>query len=242
MGNTAMGYTALFNNNANYNTAVGSAALSNNTMGGNNTALGYFALSGVTLGGGNIAIGSAAAQNVAGSGSFNIEIGNQGVPTDSNVTRIGTPGEQLSTFIAGINNSTITGSPVLVNSSGQLGVLLSSQRYKEDIQDMGTASDALMRLRPVTFHYKRPAEDGRKPLNYGLIAEEVVKIYPELVVYGEHGEIESVQYHQLPALLLNELQQQHRLFRIWRSESPIWRDYCGISCSQPPVAEPKFPV
>jgi hypothetical protein len=210
MGNTALGYTALFNNNANYNTAVGIAALSNNTMGGNNTALGYFALSGVTIGGGNIAIGSAAGQNVAGSGSYNIEIGNQGTPTDANVTRIGTPGIQMSTFIAGINNSMVTGAPVLVNSIGQLGVLLSSRRYKEDIRDMGKASDALMQLRPVTFHYKRPAEDGRKPLNYGLIAEEVAKVYPELVVYGEHGEIQSVQYHQLPALLLNELQKQHQ--------------------------------
>ncbi|MGI9071076.1 MAG: tail fiber domain-containing protein [Bryobacteraceae bacterium] len=210
MGNTALGYTALFNNNANYNTAVGIAALSNNTMGGNNTALGYFALSSLTTGGWNIAIGTSAGQNVAGSGSYNIEIGNQGTPTDSNVTRIGTPGDQMSTFIAGINNSSVAGLPVLVNSLGQLGVLLSSKRYKEDIQDMGKASDALMRLHPITFHYKRAAEDGRKPLNYGLIAEEVARIYPELVVYGDHGQIESVQYHQLPALLLNELQKQHQ--------------------------------
>jgi Chaperone of endosialidase len=210
MGNTALGYTALFNNNANYNTAVGIAALSNNTMGGSNTALGYFALSSVATGGGNIAIGSGAGQNVAGSGSYTIEIGNSGMPTDSNVVRIGTPGEQLSTFIAGINTSTITGSAVLVNSSGQLGVLVSSERYKEDIQDMGKQSDALMRLRPVSFRYKRAADDGSKPLNYGLIAEEVAKIYPELVVYGDKGEIESIQYHQFPALLLNEVQKQHQ--------------------------------
>jgi hypothetical protein len=210
MGNTALGYTALYNNNANYNTAVGIAALSNNTMGGNNTALGYFALSSVTSGGGNIAIGSGAGQNVAGSGSYTIEIGNSGTPTDSNVVRIGTPGEHLSTFIAGINTSTITGSAVLVNSSGQLGVLASSERYKEDVRDMGKASDALMRLRPVSFRYKRAAQDGGKALNYGLIAEEVAKIYPELVVYGADGEIESVQYHQLPALLLNEVQKEHQ--------------------------------
>jgi hypothetical protein len=209
MGNTAVGYTALFNNNANYNTAVGIAALSGNTMGGTNTALGYFALSNVTTGGGNIAIGSSAGQNVAGSGSYTIEIGNSGTPTDSNVIRIGTPGEHLSTFIAGINTSTVTGSAVLVTPGGQLGVLLSSQRYKQDIQDMGKTSDALMRLRPVTFRYKHAAEDGRKQLNYGLIAEEVAKVYPELVVYGENGEVESVQYHEFPALLLNELQKQH---------------------------------
>jgi hypothetical protein len=209
-GNTALGYTALYNSNANNNTAVGTAALSNNTTGGSNTALGYFALSGVTSGGGNIAIGNGAGQNVAGSGSYAIEIGNSGTPTDSNIVRIGTPGDQLSTFIAGINTSTITGSAVLVNSNGQLGVLVSSQRYKEDIQDMGRGSDALMKLRPVSFRYKHAAEDGRKPLNYGLIAEEVAKIYPELIVYSDTGKIESVQYHQLPAMLLNEVQKQHQ--------------------------------
>jgi hypothetical protein len=209
IGNTAVGYTALFNNNANYNTGMGIAALSGNTMGGSNTAVGYFALANVTSGGGNIGIGSGAGQNVMGSGSYTIEIGNSGTPTDSNVVRIGTPGEHLSTFIAGISTSTITGSAVLVNSNGQLGVLLSSQRYKEDVHDIGNVSDALMRLRPVSFRYKHATEDGRKPVNYGLIAEEVARIYPELVVYGENGEIESVQYHQLPALLLNELQKQH---------------------------------
>jgi hypothetical protein len=209
-GNTALGYTALFDNNANYNTAVGIAALSANTMGGNNTGVGYFALSNVTIGGGNIAVGSGAGQNVAGSGSYTIEIGNSGTVTDSNVIRIGTPGLQMSTFIAGINTATITGSAVLVNSSGQLGVLLSSERYKKDIQSMGTASDALMQLRPVTFRYTQPTDDGRQPLNYGLIGEEVAKIYPELVVYGTDGQVESVQYHQLPALLLNEVQKQYQ--------------------------------
>jgi hypothetical protein len=209
MANTALGYTALFNNNANYNTAVGSAALSNNTMGGSNTAVGNFALASVTTGGGNIAIGSGAGQSVTGTGSYNIEIGNSGTATDSNVVRIGTPGQQLSTFIAGINTSTVTGSAVLVNSNGQLGVLLSSQRYKEDIHDMGNASDALMRLRPVTFRYKHTTENGRKALNYGLVAEEVAKVYPELVVYGEKGQVESIQYHEFAALLLNELQKQH---------------------------------
>jgi hypothetical protein len=164
----------------------------------------------VTIGGGNIAVGSGAGQNVAGSGSYTIEIGNSGTVTDSNVIRIGTPGLQMSTFIAGINTATITGSAVLVNSSGQLGVLLSSERYKKEIQDMGNASDALMRLRPVTFRYKRAAEDGSKPLHYGLIAEEVAKVYPQLVIYDQKGEVESVQYHELPALLLNEVQKQYQ--------------------------------
>ncbi len=212
-GNTALGYTALFDNNASYNTAVGIAALSGNTMGGNNTGVGYFALSSVTTGGGNIGIGSGAGQNVAGSGSYTIEIGNSGTVTDSNVIRIGTPGEQISTFIAGINNATITGSAVLVNPNGQLGVLLSSERYKKDIQDMGTASDALMQLRPVTFRYKQSTDDGSQRLNYGLIGEEVAKIYPDLVVYGTDGQVESVQYHQLPALLLNEVQKQYQIIQ-----------------------------
>lgn len=218
-GNTALGYTALYYNQASNNTAVGLAALANSTTGTANTALGYFALSNLTVGGDNIAIGSGAGENVAGSGSYNIEIGNQGTATDSNVIRIGTPGQQSSTYIAGINNASITGSAVLINANGQLGTLLSSRVYKEDIQEMGQASDALMRLRPVTFRYKQPAENGSKPLHYGLIAEEVAKVYPGLVVYGQNGKVESVQYHELPALLLNELQKEHE--RIQKLEERI---------------------
>ncbi|MBV9304285.1 MAG: tail fiber domain-containing protein [Acidobacteriaceae bacterium] len=208
-GNTAVGYTALYNNQASDNTAVGLAALANSTTAGGNTALGYFALSNVTIGGQNIAIGTGAGQNVGGSGSYNIEIGNPGTATDSNVIRIGASGQQTSTYIAGISNASVTGSAVLITTNGQLGTLLSSRVYKEDIQDIGPASEALMQLRPVTFRYKQPAEDGSKPLHYGLIAEEVAKIYPDLVVRDQAGRIQTVQYLELPALLLNEVQKQH---------------------------------
>jgi len=110
-----------------------------------------------------------------------------------------------------LGNSLSSASPVVINSNGQLGVEgVSSRRYKEEIQDMGEASEGLLRLRPVTFHYKKPDTDGSKPLEYGLIAEEVADVYPELVVRGKDGQVESVQYAKLPAMLLNELQKEHR--------------------------------
>lgn len=223
-GNTGVGYTALYNNNAGFNTAIGTAALANNTTGSNNTALGYFALSNTTTGGGNIAVGSGAGQNISGSGSYNIEIGNQGTSTDSNVIRLGTPGNQISTFIAGISNATVSGSAVLINSNGQLGIAPSSRDYKEDIQEMGTASDSLMLLRPVTFRYKEALEDGSKPLHYGLLAEEVAQVYPELVVTGHDGKIQSIEYHELPVLLLNEVQKQHKTIERQQDEIQSLKD------------------
>jgi hypothetical protein len=212
--NTAVGYTALFSNVASSNTALGTAALANNTTGNNNTALGFFALNASTIGGGNIGIGYGAAKAVT-SGSYNIEIGNQGTSTDSNVIRIGTSGQQMSTYIAGIANSGVSGaSAVLVDPvTGQLGVLLSAERFKEDVHDMDSASNALMKLHPVTFRYKQQEQRQTNGLQYGLIAEEVAKVYPDLVVYGRDGEVESVQYHELPALLLNELQKQHQTIK-----------------------------
>ena len=97
---------------------------------------------------------------------------------------------------------------VVVDSNGQLGTISSSRRFKEDIQDMGDASSGLMRLRPVTFHYKQPYQDGSKPIDYGLIAEEVAEVYPDLAVKGADGQIETVQYQKLVPMLLNELQKQ----------------------------------
>jgi hypothetical protein len=137
-------------------------------------------------------------------------IDNGGMSSDDHTIRIGT--DQTSTYIAGIlGNSLSSASPVVINSNGQLGVEgVSSRRYKEDIQDMGDASKGLQRLRPVTFHYKKSDADGSKPLEYGLIAEEVADVYPDLVVRGQDGQIESVQYQKLPAMLLNELQKEHR--------------------------------
>jgi Chaperone of endosialidase len=100
-----------------------------------------------------------------------------------------------------------TGSPVVVDSSGQLGTILSSIRYKEDVQDMGDASDGLLKLRPVTYRYKRPYADGSKPLDDELIAEEVNEIYPDLVVKDRDGQVQTVQYQKLVPMLLNELQK-----------------------------------
>ena len=116
-----------------------------------------------------------------------------------------------ATFIAGIRG-TSTGVAdaiaVLIDSAGQLGTVSSTRRVKEDIGDMGEASAALLQLRPVTFRYRQAMADGSKPLQYGLIAEEVAEVMPELVVYGADGQPQTVQYHVLPALLLNELQRQ----------------------------------
>jgi hypothetical protein len=86
----------------------------------------------------------------------------------------------------------------------------SSIRYKEDVRDMAGKSDGLMKLHPVAFRYKQPDEDGMKPLQFGLVAEEVADVYPELVVRGKDGAVDTMQYHQLLAMLLNELQKQHR--------------------------------
>jgi hypothetical protein len=118
----------------------------------------------------------------------------------------------LSTYIAGISGSlSAGGSQVLIDSTGHLGTFSSSRRYKEDIREIGDASNHLMDLQPVQFRYRQPASDGSKPLQYGLIAEDVATVYPELVVRDGNGQIESVQYHELPALLLNELQKEHRV-------------------------------
>src|SRR5208337_1170571 len=109
-------------------------------------------------------------------------------------------------FIAGISGASVTGAGVEVNSStGKLGIVMSSARYKRDIRDMGDKSSALLKLRPVSFRYN---SDPANTLQYGLVAEEVAKIYPELVVYGPDGKVMTVRYSMLSAMLLNELQKQ----------------------------------
>ena len=206
--NTAVGSGALINNSSIDNTAVGRGALGSNTSGDVNTALGWGALSNSITGSDNIAIGYAAGINVTNT-SNNIHVGNQGTATDSGTIRIGTPGGQTSAFVAGISNVNVSGVPVVVNSSGQLGVASSSRRYKEDIQDMGDASTGLLQLRPVTFRYKKPFNDWSKPIQYGLIAEEVAEVYPDLVARSADGQIETVKYQLLDSMLLNELQKQN---------------------------------
>jgi hypothetical protein len=180
-------------------------------LAGGNIALGLGALSVDTTGTNNIALGNLAANVVSNGNSNNIHIGSQGLAGDVNTIRIGTPGTQSSFFVAGVrgittfNNNAI---PVMIDSNGQLGTISSSRRFKEDIQDMGDASRDLMRLRPVTFRYKQPFADGSKPIQYGLIAEEVAEVYPDLVAYSADGQIETVKYQVLDSMLLNEFQHQ----------------------------------
>ncbi len=211
--NTATGMYALYNNNGNDNTATGWGALVDNTSGGENTAAGTAALGTSTAGNNNTALGFQAGVNVS-TGSNNIEIGNNGASGDANTIRIGStvllekPMSQNPTFIAGIFNSPLSGAAnVIVTSAGRLGVVASSARYKRDIRAMGERSQQLMRLRPVTFRYKQDPLGQRQ---YGLIAEEVAQVYPELVVRGAKGEVESVQYYELVPMLLNEVQKRQR--------------------------------
>jgi len=160
-------------------------------------------------------LGYSAGEYTAGNftGSNNIYIGSYVVPLtgdEANTIRIGND-EQSRTFIRCIYGIVVSGDAVYVDSDGQLGTLSSSRRFKEDIQDMGDATSDLMQLRPVTFHYKPEYADGQRTLQYGLIAEEVAEIYPELVQYDpKSGEPRTVSYHLMNAMLLNEVQGQQR--------------------------------
>ena len=204
--NTASGSFALSSNTTGFqNTATGVSALFSNSTGTNNMASGSFALNNTT-GSSNIGIGAGAGLNLT-TGNNNICIGNFGLAGESGTIRIGTA--QTATFVAGVNGVTTggTGTPVLIDANGQLGTVSSSARFKDAIQDMGEATEGLLKLRPVTFRYKAQPE-GRT--QFGLIAEEVEKVMPELVVCSSSGEVETVLYHEMPAMLLNELQKQQR--------------------------------
>jgi trimeric autotransporter adhesin len=159
-----------------------------------------------TTGGNNIGLGVGAGQYLT-TGSNNIDIDNSGVPAESNTIRIGTQATQTATFITGIFGKVLTGGgdAVVVSSAGQLGIAPSSARYKRDIHDMGTASAGLLKLRPVTFRYRQDPKGERQ---YGLIAEEVEHLYPELVSYDTDGKAQTVRYLELIPLLVNELQKQ----------------------------------
>ncbi len=207
--NTAIGYQTLTNNTVGgSNTAGGRGALRNNTTGNSNTAGGDSALFSNTTGSSNIALGASAGYNLT-TGNNNIMIGNVGVADEAGTIRIG--GTQTQTFIAGIAGATASdGFPVYINSSGQLGTLTSSRRFKDDIADMAQASSGLMKLRPVTFHYKSDHNPAGRALQYGLIAEEVAEVYPGLVAHSSNGRVETVMYQYLAPMLLNEYQKQQR--------------------------------
>jgi hypothetical protein len=158
-------------------------------------------------------LGSFAGTNIV-SGDHNIEIG-AGVGTgkgdEHSTIRIGTATEQTQTFIAGISGVGVAGSPVCVNGSDQLGTCPSSARFKEHIRDLGQSSRQIFQLRPVRFRYKTQGSEG--PDQYGLIAEEVNEVSPDLVGRGQDGQIDSVRYDKVNILLLSEVQKQHRMIR-----------------------------
>lgn len=208
--NTAVGWQALTNDWTGNNVAIGASALTSDQTGGNNTALGSFALESLMSGNANLALGVAAGVAYSGGESGNVLIANYGVAGESNTMRLGMTANQTRTFVAGIYGVTsASGVPVYVNSSGQLGTMTSSLRFKEDVADMGAASDELLELRPVTFHYKAPYDDGQGVLQYGLIAEEVAAVDPNLVQFGDDGQPLTVRYHLVNAMLLGEVQKLH---------------------------------
>ncbi len=231
--NSAFGYEALqANTTGGNNTAFGRQVLAANTTGFGNAGQGFNALTSNTTGYRNTAIGNDALQlNVAGiyntalgfqagvniTGSHNIDIGNAGSPGDSNTIRIGAttqvPGDSANnviaaTYIAGINGVQVSGMPVYVSASGQLGIgQPSSERFKRDVATMPKLSERLAKLRPVTFRYQA---DRAGTLQYGLIAEEVDKVYPELVIRDDQGKIQGVHYEELAPILLREVQSEQQ--------------------------------
>ena len=211
--NTANGYQALFSNTiGTENTAVGDEALHDNTVGFRNTASGQDALFNNTTGADNTANGVAAlALNTTG--SSNIALGflaGNGVTTANDVIAIGTSGANVSNscFIGNIFGVTVglSGIPVVIDSTGQLGTIVSSKRFKKEIQPMDKASEAILGLKPVTFHYK---SDNTSTPQFGLIAEEVAEVNPDLVVRDDNGEIYTVRYDAVNAMLLNEFLKEH---------------------------------
>ena len=211
--NTAIGAGTLLVNTAGNNTATGAGALLSNTTGDQNTAIGFDALRNTTNGSTNVGIGRGALVNNT-SGSGNVALGfNAGVlvTTANNVTAIDSVGANVSDscFIGNIFGVTTVnvGTPVLIDSAGQLGTISSSRRFKQEIKPMDEASAAILALKPVTFRYR---SDRSGTPQFGLIAEDVAEVNSDLVVRDENGEIYSVRYDQVNAMLLNEFLKEHR--------------------------------
>src|SRR5205823_5794887 len=176
--------------------------------GDNNTANGYLALFSNTTGHNNIALGDLAGFDLT-TGSYNINISNAGVPAESGTIRIGTPTIQTRAFIAGIGGTSLSGLPVVVASGGQLGVAASSACFKDLIKPMDNASEAILALKPVTFHYKQELDPDATP-QFGLVAEEVEKVNRDLVARDAKGKVYTVRYDAVNAMLLNEFLKEHR--------------------------------
>lgn len=207
--NSGFGTFALYlNSNGSGNSAFGWAALGLNGSGDNNTAVGIDALLQNTTGSNNTALGNSAGRNLT-TGDNNINIGNAGAAAESNTIRIGTQGTQTSTYIAGISGRTLdTGIPVVVDSNtGQLGITPSSQRFKTGIQPMEKASEAILSLKPVLFHYKNSKKSTPQ---FGLIAEEAAAIDPDLVTQDGEGQAYTVRYDAVNVMLLNEFLKEKK--------------------------------
>jgi hypothetical protein len=208
--NTATGIAALYSNSTgSANTASGWYALQFNTVGIQNTAYGAAALSHTTAGSGNIALGYQAGQNLT-TGSNNIDIGNAGASNESNKIRIGTNGTHTDTFIAGIAGVTVAnGVGVIIDGRGHLGTVVSSERFKDEVKPMDKASEGILALKPVIFRYKRELDPEGIP-QFGLVAEDVEKVNPDLVARDEQGKPYTVRYEAVNAMLLNEFLKEHR--------------------------------
>src|SRR6516164_5543840 len=190
-GNTGVGWQALLSNRANNSTAVGMDALVHST------------------GSNNVGLGANAGINLT-TGSNNIDIGALGVAGEANTIRIGKSGTQNKTFIQGIRGATVAnGVGVIVGTTGQLGTVVSSVSFKEAIKPMDKASEPILALKPVTFRYKKELDPDKIP-QFGLIAEEVEKVNPDLVARDEEGKIMSVRYEAVNAMLLNEFLKEHQ--------------------------------
>jgi hypothetical protein len=208
--NTAVGHDALGNNTiGKLNTAIGDGALFNNKIGSNNTAIGNHALS-TNTGSDNVALGDHAGISLT-TGENNIVIGTNvvGSPGDSNTIRIGKG--ITETFIDGIKGATASGGAAVfvVGEGGKLGTMTSSARFKDEIKPMDKASEAILALRPVSFRYKKDV-DPQRLAQFGLVAEEVEKINPDLVIRDTQGRPQTVRYEQVNAMLLNEFLKEHR--------------------------------
>ena len=208
--NTADGVNALFSNTTGgSNTASGVGALNFNTTGFFNTAIGDGALFNNTTGSGNIALGLSAGVNLT-TGNNNIDIGNEGVAGEAKHIRVGTKGTHTHTFIAGISGATVAGGVgVIIDTNGHLGTVVSSERFKDEVKPMDKASEVIRALRPVTFRYKHELDPAGIP-QFGLVAEDVEKVNPDLVARDDQGKPYSVRYEAVNAMLLNEFLKEHR--------------------------------
>ena len=214
-GNTATGQRALFSNTTGIsNTANGAQALYFNTTGDTNTATGINALIDNTSGSDNTAVGRGAL-GANTTGNNNIALGafaGGGVTTANNVIAIGHVGFNVSNScfignIRGVTTAATDAIPVVIDSLGQLGTVSSSRRFKKEIKPMDKASEPILALKPVTFHYKGDTKDTRQ---FGLIAEEVAEVNPDLVARDKDGEVYTVRYDQINAMLLNEFLKEYK--------------------------------